>query len=68
MKENLGFGYLGNGVTVWDSNREKNNDYLAVAHISEQGVVSYYKCSLSIEAKQSIETFAQKIKEKLQTI
>lgn len=62
MKEKLGFGYLGNGVTVWDSNREKNNDYLTVAHISEQGAVSYYKCALSIEAKKEIELFAERMK------
>lgn len=58
MIENLGFGHLGNGVTVWDSNRERNNDYLAVAHISEQGTVTYYNCALSIEAKKEIELFA----------
>ncbi len=62
MEENLGFGHLGNGVTVWDSNREKNNDYLAVAHISTQGVVSYRKCKLSIEARNEIECFAENMK------
>ena len=62
MKEKLGFGHLGNGVTVWDSNREENNDYLAVAHISSQGVVSYRKCKISNEAKKEIECFAENMK------
>ena len=62
MKENLGFGRLGNGVTVWDSNREDNNDYLAVAHISNQRVVSYRKCKISNEARNEIECFAENMK------
>lgn len=33
---------LGNGITVYDISREKNNDYLTVAHISDEGAVKYY--------------------------
>lgn len=65
MKEKLGFGHLGNGITVWDSNRERNGDYLTVAHISEQGVVDYRKCALSDKAKEEIEDKSQRVKDNL---
>lgn len=37
--EDLGYGCKGNGTTVWDRNRQRNNDYLTVAHISEDYTV-----------------------------
>ena len=33
-KTDLMFGHLGNGLTVWDRNREEHGDYKGVAHIS----------------------------------
>jgi len=60
MKEDLGFGSLGNGVTVWDRNREKNNDYLTVAHISRERVITFYDKQLSTGAKKDIREFARK--------
>lgn len=41
---NLQFGLLGNGVTVYDISKWDNaaNDYLTVAHISNEGAVKYY--------------------------
>lgn len=59
MKENLGFGHLGNGVTVWDRTREDNGDYLTVAHISYDRTVSYYVKDISKEDKAKIERFAK---------
>jgi hypothetical protein len=56
--ENLMFGHLGSGVTVFDGNRLKNSDYLTVAHISYQREIKYYTRDLSDEAKNQIENFA----------
>ena len=38
----LGFGSMGNGTTVWNRLEEKDGDYRTVAHISDNGNVSFY--------------------------
>lgn len=58
LREKLGFGYLGNGITVWDSNRKRNGDYLTVAHIAYDRTVKFY-AELSPEAIRRIENFAK---------
>lgn len=62
MKENLGFGCLGNGLTVWDRNRSRSNDYLTVAHIEPCGTYKIHE-SLSQEAMQSIIDHAKRMME-----
>ena len=57
----MGMGYLGNGITVWDRNREVGGDYKKIAHISEQGAVSYYDKKLPEHIKNEIEAEAKKI-------
>jgi len=57
--EKLNFGHLGNGVTVWDSNRLEYNDYMTVAHIGHDRTITYYTDELSDDAKMSIENFAK---------
>jgi hypothetical protein len=42
-KNDLGFGFLGNGLTVWDKNQTQNGDYKTVAHITNGGLVKLYK-------------------------
>ena len=59
LKEDLMFSHMGNGVTVCDKNREKNNDYLTVAHISYDRTVSFNTKKLSEESKMKIESFAK---------
>lgn len=56
---NLGFGSLGNGITVWDRTREKNGDYLGIAHIDSYRNVKYYDVTISQEQKDKIEHFAK---------
>ena len=41
-KFELGFGYLGNGCTVWNRARKVNGDYEWVAHISDAGNIHWY--------------------------
>ena len=56
--ENLFFGHLGNGVTVYDINRLECNDYMTVAHIDYHRTIKYYTKNLSDNAKREIEDFA----------
>ena len=38
----IGMGYLGNGLTVWNRAVEENGDYQNIAHISSEGEIHYY--------------------------
>lgn len=48
----LGFGCLGNGVTVYNRKEEVNRDYRTVAHIANDGTVKIYDEDLP-EAERS---------------
>ncbi|MCD8089506.1 MAG: YodL domain-containing protein [Clostridiales bacterium] len=61
-KSSIHFGLLGNGITVYDISREKDNDYLTVAHISDKGVVKYYVDDLKETDKELIQREADKQK------
>lgn len=40
----IGFGHLGNGITVWNRSNIVNGDYETIAHISEiENKINYYK-------------------------
>ena len=54
----LGFGHLGNGITVWDNEREEHGDYMTVAHISTDRKIKYYK-GVKEDQKPEIEKYAQ---------
>ncbi len=41
--------HLGNGLTIWDKDREKNGDYLKVAHINANREITYYVKKPNIE-------------------
>ncbi|MCM1529771.1 MAG: SNF2-related protein [Alistipes sp.] len=53
---NIGFFSLGNGVTVCDTSRmdKETNDYVKVAHISPEGVLTMYDNSVSQQDMASI--------------
>ena len=51
----LGFGELGNGTTVWNRLHEVNGDYETIAHISNDGKVTYYRDDLPANVVQRIE-------------
>lgn len=57
-KYNIGFGYKGNGLIVWDRNREKYGDYMNIAHIDPERKVKYYDKELSEEVKSYIQNIA----------
>jgi hypothetical protein len=52
-KYELGFGHLGNGLTVWNKLEEKHGDYITVAHIDINRNVKFYE-ELPNEIKQQI--------------
>lgn len=58
-KYDLGFGTMGNGTTVWNRARMVNGDYPTIAHISNNGIVTYRK-ELPESVKAEIEQFAKK--------
>ena len=64
----LGFGSLGNGTTVWNRLEEKDGDYRTVAHISDDGNVSFYDPDMPPEVIDRIHAFAERQHEKSQTL
>lgn len=65
-QSNIQFGLLGNGITCYDISKmdRENNDYLTVAHISEEGIVRYYVDDLSESDKKQIDSHAAMQKKK----
>ena len=54
----LGFGHLGNGVTVWNRLELEDGDYKIIAHISPDRTVTYYEDGLPEDVRAQIEEFA----------
>lgn len=54
----LGFGHLGNGVTVWNRLELRDGDYKTVAHIAPDRTVTYYEDGLPENIRAQIEEFA----------
>ena len=55
----LGGGHLGNGITVWNRNREVNGDYETVAHIDADRNINYRVKNLPEEVKREVEAYAK---------
>ena len=56
----LGFGFMGGCHVVWDKARQKNSDYLGVAHIYKDGTVKIL-ARVSDEQKNAIEEYAKQL-------
>ena len=54
----IGMGYLGNGLTVWNRAVEENGDYQTIAHISDEGEIRYYVDGLPEDVVARIEQAA----------
>ena len=54
----IGMGYLGNGLTVWNRAVEENGDYQTIAHISDEGEIRYYVDGLPDDVVSRIEQAA----------
>ena len=55
----LGYGFLGNGIMVWNRAEERNGDYVTVAHISTDRIVTFYDEDMPHEVNQRIDTVAK---------
>ena len=60
----IGMGYLGNGLTVWNRAVEENGDYQNIAHISNEGEINYYVDGLPEDVVARIEQAAAQEKQK----
>ena len=54
----LGFGTMGNGVTVWNRLEEEHGDYKTIAHIDPDRSVTFYDDGLPDMIKEQIQNFA----------
>ena len=61
----IGMGYLGNGLTVWNRAVEENGDYQTIAHISNEGEIHYYVDGLPEDVVARIEQAAAQEQQKV---
>ena len=50
----LGYGYLGNGLTVWNRLEEERGDYKIVAHIDPERSVTFYDADMPEDVRAAI--------------
>lgn len=55
----LGYGHMGNGLTVWNRLEEKDGDYVTVAHIGPDRKVTFYSKDMPNDVKAQIEETAR---------
>ncbi|MDR1060325.1 MAG: ssDNA-binding domain-containing protein [Clostridiales bacterium] len=55
----LGYGFLGNGITVWNRAEETNGDYKTMAHISTERETTVYDKDMPESVRARIEAAAQ---------
>ena len=60
----IGMGYLGNGLTVWNRAVEESGDYQTIAHISDEGEIHYYVDGLPEDVVSRIEQAAAREQQK----
>ena len=64
----IGMGYLGNGLTVWNRAVEVNGDYQNIAHISPEGEITFYVQDLPLSVVERIRQAAEREKPKDATL
>ena len=57
-KYDIGSGYMGNGLTIWNRAEEENRDYKIIAHISPQGKLSIRDTQLPADLKKMFQLWA----------
>jgi len=57
-KYDIGSGYMGNGLTIWNRAEEENRDYKIIAHISPQGKLSIRDKQLPADLKKMFQIWA----------
>ena len=64
VEYDIGMGYLGNGLTVWNRAVEVNGDYQTIAHISPEGEITFYVQDLPQSVVERIRQAAEREKPK----
>ena len=64
VEYDIGMGYLGNGLTVWNRAVEVNGDYQNIAHISPEGEITFYVQDLPQSVVERIKQAAKREKPK----
>ena len=59
VKYDLGFGHMGNGLTVWNRLHTVHGDYETIAHISPERVVTFYDRNMPDRVRRQIEEVAR---------
>jgi hypothetical protein len=57
-KYDIGSGYMGNGLTIWNRAEEKNGDYKIIAHITKDGKLSIRDKQLPDDLKKMFQIWA----------
>jgi hypothetical protein len=58
----IGSGWMGNGLTIWNRAEEKNGDYKQIAHISKDGTLKIYDKQLPNDIKKMFQDWADTMK------
>jgi len=58
-KYDIGAGSMGNGTTFWNRAQEVRGDYKTIAHVSDEGKVTFYDKKLPNDVKKHIEDYAK---------
>ena len=59
---NIGAGYMGNGLTIWNRAVKENGDYKIIAHIDPYGKISIRDKEMPSKIKSMIEDWAEAMK------
>ena len=59
---NIGAGYMGNGLTIWNRAVKENGDYKIIAHIDPYGKISIRDKAMPSKIKSMIEDWAEAMK------
>ncbi len=58
QKYDIGYGYLGNGLTVWNRLEQEHSDCKTIAHIDPDRTVTFYEKDLPEEIQKQIQKVA----------
>jgi hypothetical protein len=61
-KYDVGAGFMGNGLTIWNRAEEENNDYRIIAHIDPYGKISIRDKEIPSDVMKMIKDWAEAIK------
>ncbi len=61
-KYDIGSGYMGNGLTIWNRAEEEHGDYKIIAHISPDGKLSVRDKQLPNDLKKMFQVWADSMK------